>query len=434
MCDVGRRKDVANGPRIAYLRSEPIRGRMLMIPRRRYEFTDDLRRVLLAGVSAGQLSSGPGVTVLSDMLADTLTCEGRDRPLVRVTGSGRRALLQLLEASGVAPGSAVLLPAYTFAGVAIALRRAGYQVVLADTGRERPIMTPESVQASWTDTVRCVLVTHLFGQVSRTDEIAAFAAQRGAIVIEDCAHSIGCLDGGEPTGRRGLGALLSFDVLKPVAALRGGAAVANDPDTVSAISNLAPEPPASAATLFADAAKGLAEAGLFKGPLAGMMSRVLWSPAAQGLLSRVGKTDPGAVGLSHTHARLAMRQLASLEDRQARRRAMARRLLSALELDEPQLAEAATTRGNAYFLVVAAADGDARKLSQRLRASGCDAGVGSELADNLGTLLKQELPPNALRWWRSAVQLPCGATYSDDEIERLETILSELRGQVRLAV
>ena len=97
-----------------------------MIVRRRYEFERDLFQILGEGLMCGALTVGPAPEIRADMLADAFTDSSGDRPIVRLTGSGRRALLQLLETSGIGPGAKIMLPAYTFAGVAQALETAGY--------------------------------------------------------------------------------------------------------------------------------------------------------------------------------------------------------------------------------------------------------------------------------------------------------------------
>ena len=111
---------------------------------------------------------------------------------------------------------------------------------------------------------------------------------------------------------------------------------------------------------------------------------------------------------------------------------MARRVLAALELHDPQLEETAAIRSNAYFTVVKAASGEsAARLRWALWSSGIDAGLGADVADDLGGAGGLPLP-GAADWFRRALQLPGGASYSDRQIGRLCRRLRRFRGRLVL--
>ena len=108
---------------------------------------------------------------------------------------------------------------------------------------------------------------------------------------------------------------------------------------------------------------------------------------------------------------------------------MARRVLSALGLHDPQLEEDAALRDNAYFNVVRAAPGQsATRLRAELLSAGIDAGVGGDIADDLSTTVPEPMPA-ARDWAARAVQLPGGAGFSEAVISELCLRLAAFRGR-----
>jgi dTDP-4-amino-4,6-dideoxygalactose transaminase len=123
--------------------------------------------------------------------------------------------------------------------------------------------------------------------------------------------------------------------------------------------------------------------------------------------------------MSHLQARIGIDQLLSLDDRLARRGAMARRVLAALGLHQPQYEDDADLRSNAYFLVVRAAPGEtARAIQRELFRAGIDAGIGDDIADDLSQRLATPLV-GSQSWRQRAIQLPCGALFDEQQIDRL---------------
>ncbi len=136
-----------------------------MIPRRRYEFPNRLGRMVAHGLLGGTMGRGPGAGVFARMMAERLAGPER-RPDVLLTASGRAALALVLERLSVPKGASILLPGWTFGGVADLLRQRGWGVRLCDVGAEAPLMNLQSVRAAWHEDIACVLYTHLFGQLA----------------------------------------------------------------------------------------------------------------------------------------------------------------------------------------------------------------------------------------------------------------------------
>ena len=400
-----------------------------MIPRRRYEFPDRLGRMVAHGLLGGGIAQGPAAGLFARMMSERLTT-ATSRPDVILTASGRAALALVLERLGVAKGAAILLPAWTFGGVADSLRQRGWTVRLCDVGRDAPLMNLESVRAAWHPDVACVLYTHLFGQLADIEPVLGFSRDQGALVVEDCAHALGCTVRGGPVGVKADGALMSFDLLKTVATFGGGLGVINQG---SGRCELDGTPPSDGAVLRKVLA-GVGEDALFAGPWLRPLSAMLAHPGGRALIdvfdSVLRRGPPAQSGFAHLQGRVGIAQLLDLEERLQRRRAMARRVLGALGLADPQLDDDAELRGNAYFVVVRAADGEnAGTLRSDLLAAGVDAGVGADVADDLSRSVASPLP-HARLWARRALQLPCGAAYDEWTIGTLCQRLAPFRGRL----
>ena len=399
-----------------------------MIARRRYEFPVGLARMVARAAVNGGLSRGPAATVFAEMLADHFR-HGASRPDVVLTASGRSALAVLLQRLGVAPGRTILVPAWTFAGVTDFLRANGWQVRLCDVGKDAPLMDAATIDAAWHDDIACVLYTHLFGRVADPSALVKLAHGRGAVVIEDCAHALGSRIAGRPVGLHGDGALFSFDVLKPVACFGGGLAVLRSGSGRHTVQGA----PQSSISVLQRVLVGVLEDGLFAGPWLRPLSVALAHPGGRALVANVdqllGRRGVSAGAVSHLQGRVGMAQLLDLEPRLMRRRSMARRVLGALGLHDPQLEEDAPLRANAYFNVVRAAGGErAQRLRADLLAAGIDAGVGGDIADDLSTAVESPLM-TARDWAERALQLPGGAAFDEPVIGVLCQRLAAFRGR-----
>jgi dTDP-4-amino-4,6-dideoxygalactose transaminase len=283
-------------------------------------------------------------------------------------------------------------------------------------------MTLETVRDAWQDDIQCVVYTHLFGRLADPSPIIEFAHQRGAIVIEDCAHALGCRDDLGSIGLKGDGALFSFDILKNVTSFGGGLAVYHQ--GAQGRYRVDDGAPPSSIGVLKKVATGVLEDTVFAGPWLAPVSALLARPATRRAFDRIDQvlrrqTAPERTAMSHLQARVGIDQLLSLDGRLIRRRAMARRVLAALGLEDPQYGEEATPRSNAYFLVVRAAPGeDAQTIRQELLEAGIDSGIGDDIADDLSQRLAT--PLNGTRSWRRrAIQLPCGALFNEEQIDRL---------------
>lgn len=387
-----------------------------MIPRRRY----NLERGFLHDALTG---TGGAVARFESALASLLGSPGGLH--VRATASGRAALAILLSTLDVPRGSTIMLPAYTLGAMGPFVESLGYRWMTCDVDSDRPVMTARTVAEAWPSdaSVRCVLPTHLFGIPADVPEIARFAHAHGAVVIEDCAHSIGATLDGVPTGTLGDAALFSFNYLKPVNCFGGGAAVIQGKKTLPALPD---QPLIEVAAMFAS---GVLEDLVFAGPWLRVPTAMLAFDGLSGLMRAVDSGIRRPAGqkfacqaMSSLQALHGLSSLATFPDRLRRRRASAFRICTGAGMDASLWREGASSSANAYFLTVRSPE--ASLLRRRLWLNGIDAGTGTEVADYL------ECPgcpdrPSARHWFQEAVQIPCHESLSDRDVEKIAKIVGK---------
>lgn len=144
------------------------------------------------------------------------------------TASGTAALALCLATLNVGHGDEVILPSYLCQSVLDAVREAGAQPVLCDSG---PLWnaTADTISARITPRTRAIIAVNIFGISAR---LSALAQSRCA-VIEDHAQSFGL-----PEPLYGAAAFFSFHATKCLTTGAGGAAIVRKPMATGTMSDL----------------------------------------------------------------------------------------------------------------------------------------------------------------------------------------------------
>lgn len=151
---------------------------------------------------------------------------------VLLTPSGRGGLYFILRA---APQSRVVIPAYTCNAVIEAALLAGKEVVFVDAAANGFNCSVTDL-ADLLDAGTAFIATHQYGIPCDIVATAQLCRERGALLIEDCAASLGSRVRGQLTGTFGDLAFFSFDSTKLVnVPLKAGFVIARDPDWLAAV-------------------------------------------------------------------------------------------------------------------------------------------------------------------------------------------------------
>jgi len=170
---------------------------------------------------SGRFILGSEVTAFEAEFASYLGVE-----FVVACGNGTEAIALMLLAAGAGPRDEVLLPANVCVPVIAGVRLAGARPRLADVDPETLTLDAAAAASAWTEEVRFVLPVHLYGGVADLAGLGRLAAERRAILLEDCAQSHGASLEEKKTGSFGMAASFSFYPTKNLGAYGDAGAVA----------------------------------------------------------------------------------------------------------------------------------------------------------------------------------------------------------------
>jgi dTDP-4-amino-4,6-dideoxygalactose transaminase len=191
-------------------------------------FAADIRLALQVLVQPWRWFRGPETAALEAALVARVGGEA-------ITfDSGRVGWFVLLQALGVGSGDEVVIQAPTCVVVPNSVRWCGATPVYADADPQTCNLDPRHLAQKITPRTRVVMVQHTFGVAADLAAIRALTADKGIVLIEDCAHALGGTwtdaDGAErPLGSVGAAAFFSFGRDKVISSVYGGAAVTRDP-------------------------------------------------------------------------------------------------------------------------------------------------------------------------------------------------------------
>jgi dTDP-3-amino-3,4,6-trideoxy-alpha-D-glucose transaminase len=141
-------------------------------------------------------------------------------------GSGLDAIEIALRCVGLKTGDRVLTTPLSAFATTLAVVRAGAVPVFVDVDANGLLDLDRCLEVMARDSaIRWLLPVHLYGQAMDLGRLHQVAEKTGAIVVEDCAQSIGALFDGVATGTVGAAAATSFYPTKNLGAMGDGGAV-----------------------------------------------------------------------------------------------------------------------------------------------------------------------------------------------------------------
>ena len=140
--------------------------------------------------------------------------------------SGGYALAAAMRAAGVAAGDRVLTNAFTLAPVPGAVAGVGAVPVFVEVTESLTIDIDDLAAKSEASDV--LLLSHMRGHICDMDRLSQVCADRGLLLIEDCAHTMGASWNGTPSGRHGAVGCYSTQTYKHVNSGEGGFLVSDD--------------------------------------------------------------------------------------------------------------------------------------------------------------------------------------------------------------
>lgn len=174
---------------------------------------------------SGNVVQGPQVAAFEDEFGALVA----GRHCVAVN-SGTSALLLALAGLGIGAGDEVIVPSFTFAATANAVRLTGATPVFGDIDPATFCLDPAAVAALIGPRTTAIMPVHLYGHPAGMRALGELAARHGLAVVEDAAQAHGAQLDGTPVGAFGAAACFSFYPTKNMHALEGGMVATPDAD------------------------------------------------------------------------------------------------------------------------------------------------------------------------------------------------------------
>lgn len=189
-----------------------------------HQYIDDADVEAVAKVlKSDYLTCGPKITELEERL-----CRLTGAKYAVAVSNGTAALHIACLAAGVEKGNEVITTPITFAASANCALYCGARPVFADIREHTYNIDPESVEKCFTEKTRAVVAVDFTGQAVELDPLKELCEKRGAVLIEDGAHSIGTSYKGKMVGSIADMTTFSFHPVKTVTGGEGGAVLTDN--------------------------------------------------------------------------------------------------------------------------------------------------------------------------------------------------------------
>lgn len=155
-----------------------------------------------------------------------------ENPNTLVVQSGTAALHIALLLLNIGPGDEVISTPMTAEPTNTTIAITGAKVVWADVDPATGLLDPVSVKEKITEKTKAIMLVHYAGMVCDMDEFNKLSAETGIPVIEDTAHALGSKYMGKMIGSNSRYTCYSFQAIKHMTTVDGGAIAFKNPEEV----------------------------------------------------------------------------------------------------------------------------------------------------------------------------------------------------------
>jgi perosamine synthetase len=169
---------------------------------------------------SGYIGEGPQVEEFERQLAPWFGCEN-----VLTLNSGTSAIQLALRLADVGPQDEVISTPMTCVATNEPVLAVGAKIVWADIDPQTGNIDPQDVAKKITAKTKAIIVVHWGGYPGELDALNHLAASRGIKLIEDACHAFGATYHGKPIGSLSDFTCFSFQAIKEITTIDGGALV-----------------------------------------------------------------------------------------------------------------------------------------------------------------------------------------------------------------
>lgn len=185
------------------------------------EVLEPLGQTLLSGY----IGQGPRVDAFEKALTPRFGSQN-----VLALNSGTSALQLALRLADVGPGDEVISTPMTCTATNVPIMAMGAKIVWADIDPHTGNLDPKDVERKVTSRTKAVMAVHWAGYPCEIDELGRIGAKHGVKIIEDAAHAFGGSYRDRPIGSHSDFVCFSFQAIKHLTTVDGGALVTKTAD------------------------------------------------------------------------------------------------------------------------------------------------------------------------------------------------------------
>lgn len=194
---------------------------------------DEMMPAIEKALYSGYIAMGEDVDAFEASFSNYI-----DNPHVLMLNSGTAALHISLMLLGIEPGDEVISTAMTAEPTNTTIALTGAKIVWGDVDPSTGLLDPASVKAKITERTKAIMLVHYAGMVCNMDAFNAISQEYSIPVIEDAAHALGSRYAGKPVGSNSKYTCYSFQAIKHMTTVDGGAISFKVPDELEAARRL----------------------------------------------------------------------------------------------------------------------------------------------------------------------------------------------------
>ncbi len=195
----------------------------------------DTIKHLMDAFDVGWLGMGASTKEFEERIATYLDLDGR---YVAATNTGTSALHIALIAAGIKAGDEVITTSFNYVADHQAISATGGQVVMCDIREDNLGIDCEKAEDLITEKTKAILPLHFAGIPCDIKGVYGLARKYNLRVVEDCCHALGSTIEGKKIGSFGDISCFSFDPVKIITSIDGGAVVVNSEKEIQHLQRL----------------------------------------------------------------------------------------------------------------------------------------------------------------------------------------------------
>lgn len=176
----------------------------------------------------GWLGMGSYVKDFEEAIAEVCGLDKDSGRGVVAVNTGHAALHLSLLMMGVKPGDEVVTPSFNNAADFQAIMACGATPVFVDVDEQTLCVSPEQIRPLLSSKTKCIIAMDYDIYTCDHEELRKLSEQTGVPVLHDAAHSFGSFHNGIPIGNQHQFTMFSFDPVKSVTSIDGGAIIIDD--------------------------------------------------------------------------------------------------------------------------------------------------------------------------------------------------------------